>query len=50
MNRLGFQSPFKTLSYHAEAYDWYQDRYQSVHVSRNRWFCTACAGAGLGGP
>jgi type IV secretion system protein VirB8 len=41
MNGPGFQSPFKTLSTHAEAYDWYQDRYQAVHVSRNRWFCTA---------
>jgi type IV secretion system protein VirB8 len=39
---LAFKSPFKTLSYHAEAYDWYQDRYQAVYVSRNRWFCTAC--------
>ena len=43
MNGLGFQSPMRTLSYHAEAYDWYQDRYQAVHVSRNRWFCTAWA-------
>src|SRR5882762_1051223 len=38
-----FQSPFKTLSFHAEAYDWYTDRYQAVYVSRNRWFCTAWA-------
>ena len=47
MNGPLFQSPFKTLSYPTEAYDWYQDRYQSVHVSRNRWFCTAWAALAL---
>jgi type IV secretion system protein VirB8 len=47
MTGLAFQSPLKTLSYHAEAYDWYQDRYQAVHVSRNRWFCTAWAAMAL---
>jgi type IV secretion system protein VirB8 len=47
MNGLLFQNPFKTLSYPAEAYDWYQDRYQSVHVSRNRWLCTAWAALAL---
>ena len=47
MNGTLFQSPFKTLSFHAEAYDWYTDRYQAVYVSRNRWFCTACAALAL---
>ena len=43
MNAPLFQTPFKTLSFLAEAYDWYTDRYQAVYVSRNRWFCTAWA-------
>jgi len=47
MNSPLFQTPFKTLSFQAEAYDWYTDRYQSVYVSRNRWFCTAWAALAL---
>jgi type IV secretion system protein VirB8 len=30
-----------TLPGVAPAYDWFSDRYQSVHVSRNRWFVMA---------
>ena len=30
-------------SLHAEARDWYADRYEAVYVSRNRWLVTALA-------
>jgi type IV secretion system protein VirB8 len=29
------------------AMDWYEDRYQSIYISRNRWFVTALAAGGL---
>jgi type IV secretion system protein VirB8 len=45
--RAFFQSPFKTLSFHQEAHDWYADRYQSVYASRNRWLLTAWIALGL---
>jgi len=34
-------------STNAVALDWFQDRYQSILVSRNRWLVTACLSLGL---
>ncbi len=43
------QNPFKNVSLHAEAYDWFTDRYQAIYVSRNRWLVTALSALILAG-